>query len=365
MCSEKVFGPEIPPDSNTTRQKRCFVISPISSTNSEIREHADDVFDFIIKPAAERAGYFPHRGDHSAKPGKITDQMFDAIFEDDLIVAILTYQNPNVFFELAVAQSAARPVILMLLHGVDVPFDIKDHRVIYYDLRPRPLFKGKYTDQLYRSLREIETDTNLRVPFAPGKSPLGSDAASLTLTPRQNDFSTEDYVQFLERSSKFLLLCGISLQAWHKRANHTEILLNRVSAGCIVRVLIMDESNPALEKMLNEYAPLDMVQREIVESRGQWLLLAEKSEAIEVATASSGIVFQQSTINETGVLYTPYLYSVATGDCPAFQAPEASPLYRAQTLEFERLWQANSSKPIGYRPSNLASVDQTASHAAV
>ena len=31
--------------------KKCFVISPIGPPDSEIREHADDVFEYIIKPA--------------------------------------------------------------------------------------------------------------------------------------------------------------------------------------------------------------------------------------------------------------------------------------------------------------------------
>jgi hypothetical protein len=32
---------------------RAFVISPIGAESSKVREHADDVFDFIIKPAMD------------------------------------------------------------------------------------------------------------------------------------------------------------------------------------------------------------------------------------------------------------------------------------------------------------------------
>ena len=32
-------------------RRRCFVISPIGPEGSPVREHADDVDDFIIKPA--------------------------------------------------------------------------------------------------------------------------------------------------------------------------------------------------------------------------------------------------------------------------------------------------------------------------
>jgi hypothetical protein len=37
--------------------RRCFVISPIGMEGSQEREHADDVFDYIIKPALEAAGW--------------------------------------------------------------------------------------------------------------------------------------------------------------------------------------------------------------------------------------------------------------------------------------------------------------------
>jgi len=44
--------------------KKCFVISPIGQSGSEVREHADDVFDFIIKPAMAEVGIAVYRADH-------------------------------------------------------------------------------------------------------------------------------------------------------------------------------------------------------------------------------------------------------------------------------------------------------------
>ena len=117
--------------------KSCFVISPIGLPGSEIREHADDVFDFIIKPAAEKAGYAPFRADHEARPGTITEQMYDHILGDDLLIAILTGHNPNVFYEIAVAEAAARPLILLIDKGQSIPFDISTRRMLQYDLKPR------------------------------------------------------------------------------------------------------------------------------------------------------------------------------------------------------------------------------------
>src|SRR6516164_8846630 len=97
--------------------KKCFVISPIGVPGSQIREHADDVFDYFIKPAMEEVGIEPIRGDHLEKPGRITEQMFKEIAAADVCVAVLTGYNPNVFYELAVAQFARKPLIILMEAG--------------------------------------------------------------------------------------------------------------------------------------------------------------------------------------------------------------------------------------------------------
>src|SRR5437016_1598412 len=88
--------------------RTCFVISPIGAAGSETRKHADDVFKSIIKPATDQCGLIAHRSDHLVKPGRITDEMHERILNDDICIALLTGRNPNVFYELAVAQSASR-----------------------------------------------------------------------------------------------------------------------------------------------------------------------------------------------------------------------------------------------------------------
>ena len=86
--------------------KKCFVISPIGAPGSQIREDADAVFDYFIEPAMSDAGIEAIRSDHLEKPGRITEQMFREVIEADVCVAVLTGYNPNVFYELAVAQFA-------------------------------------------------------------------------------------------------------------------------------------------------------------------------------------------------------------------------------------------------------------------
>ena len=111
-----------------------FRNQPDRASDSEVREHADDVFEFIIKPAMDELGIHVYRSDHSQEIGRITEQMFKSIMDDDLCIAVLTFFNPNVFYELAVAQCAARPVIILIERGQTIPFDVRDLRAVEYDL---------------------------------------------------------------------------------------------------------------------------------------------------------------------------------------------------------------------------------------
>ena len=94
-------------------QKQCFVMSPIGQKGSEIRGHADDVFEFIIQAVMSRLserhylGIKAERADHIQAIGPLSKQMFDRIINADLCIALLTGHSPNVFYELAVAQVLA------------------------------------------------------------------------------------------------------------------------------------------------------------------------------------------------------------------------------------------------------------------
>ena len=91
--------------------KRCFVISPIGQEGSDARNHADSVLKHIVRPAAEKCDAIVLRADDLREPGRITEQVFQEILTTDFCIALLTGQNPNVFYEVAIAQFVGKPVI--------------------------------------------------------------------------------------------------------------------------------------------------------------------------------------------------------------------------------------------------------------
>lgn len=140
----------------TAFEKKCFVISPIGAEGSPVRQHADDVLDYIIRPATEAVGLAAIRSDRMHNPGRITEQMFEEIVGCHCCICVLTGHNPNVFYELAVAQSIGSPTIVLLAKEEELPFDIQDLRCVRYDLSPRPLFEKVYSREVEAHLRSLE-----------------------------------------------------------------------------------------------------------------------------------------------------------------------------------------------------------------
>jgi hypothetical protein len=136
-------------------QRRCFVLSPIGKPDSDVRKHADLVLKLLIGPALREVGISATRADEMDIPGRITAQVIRAILDYDLCVAVLTKQNPNVFYELAIAQAARRRVVLLIEEGEVLPFDIQDYRVVKYVLDENDVNGGVSLKRLVAQIRAV------------------------------------------------------------------------------------------------------------------------------------------------------------------------------------------------------------------
>ncbi len=116
-------------------EKACFVIAPIGEPDSETRKRSDKLLRHIIAPTARECGYAnPIRADHIAEPGIITRQVIKHIVEDALVIADLSEQNPNVFYELALRHALRKPLVQMIRKSEKIPFDVGMMRTIQFDI---------------------------------------------------------------------------------------------------------------------------------------------------------------------------------------------------------------------------------------
>ncbi len=326
--------------------RRCFVISPIGAPGSDVRDHADDVFDFIIKPAMEEVGMAVYRADHDQKVGRITDQMFESILTDDLCVAVLSFQNPNVYYELAVAQCAARPVIILNEKGNSLPFDLKDLRVIEYTLRPRMVFDKVYVKQIVDMVRNLEAlNWVVPVPFGSGLSPLGRERSDFTYRGRMEALGqTDNWLTVIDTACGALDFLGIHLRYWTKMPHFRRTIEAKAEGGCRIRFLVMHPDNPAYPQYINPDVNLPTRQA-VVEMADTTAYLREVAAGhpnVQVREISRGAHHQQMVRIDDQLFVTLVLYSESSRRFPLLECTSESAFFRVMLNEYETLWNLNT-----------------------
>lgn len=114
------------------QQKRCFVIMPFSDPEGYAPGHFRKVYDQIIKPAVENAGYVAYRVDENGVSDLITTKIFKAILDCEMAVCDLSSRNPNVLYELGIRHSFDKPVVLITDDKTERIFDIQGLSTITY-----------------------------------------------------------------------------------------------------------------------------------------------------------------------------------------------------------------------------------------
>lgn len=94
----------------------------------------DVLYKDVIKPMCESYGYDVVRGDDFHHSGQIMDDVTRSIRTAALIIADVTPDNSNVFYELGYAHAIGKPTILLSDRKRErLPFDISGFRTLFYD----------------------------------------------------------------------------------------------------------------------------------------------------------------------------------------------------------------------------------------
>lgn len=127
-------------------RKSMTIIPTFSNINYEI----DPNFIFVLMPFNEQFSNFTYkiikqsvestsdiftvkRADDFFMPGIIIEDIWESINRAGLIIADITKYNPNVFYELGIAHTLGKQVILLRGDNADKsPFDIITHRYLEY-----------------------------------------------------------------------------------------------------------------------------------------------------------------------------------------------------------------------------------------
>jgi len=128
VVASSVFGRPVHPEDVPD----LFVVMPFEESLQFIYE------DHIRKVAASH-DLTVARGDDLFGTNLVASDVWNAINACRIVIADCTGRNGNVFYEIGIAHTIGKPVILISQSMDDIPFDIQHHRALVYQTTPEGL----------------------------------------------------------------------------------------------------------------------------------------------------------------------------------------------------------------------------------
>ncbi len=111
------------------------------------------VFDDHILAVVRKLRLKAKRADDFFSVNSIMEDIWSGINAAKVVIADCTGRNPNVFYEIGLAHTLGKPVVLIAQSNEDVPFDLKAIRYIEYQYTPPGMRQFEIT--LKRTLDDV------------------------------------------------------------------------------------------------------------------------------------------------------------------------------------------------------------------
>jgi hypothetical protein len=125
MAVVPVFGRPRAPE----KKINVFVLMPFKAK-------LEKVYTSHIKKMAEELGLTILRADEIFSPTPFMEKVWEGICSADLVLADCTEKNPNVFYEIGIAHTVGKEVVLITRSDKDIPSDIEHFDYIPYIYDP-------------------------------------------------------------------------------------------------------------------------------------------------------------------------------------------------------------------------------------
>ena len=114
-----------------------------------------EVYGTHMVDVVRRQGLTIGRADDSYSSGPAMLKVWNGIYNASAIISDCTGQNPNVFYEMAIAHAMNKPTILITQNEKDIPFDIKQLDYIFYNTETEKQL-NEFRDKLKKAIKDLK-----------------------------------------------------------------------------------------------------------------------------------------------------------------------------------------------------------------
>ena len=129
-------------------KETCFVIMPNSAPKGYQETHFDKIYQYILSPAIEQAGFEPYRADEGCSSDGIPTHILEKLMFSPMAICDLSAHNPNVLYELGIRHMFKLPVALVQEMNTPRIFDISNIRTYSYD-------QDRHAENIQRDVENI------------------------------------------------------------------------------------------------------------------------------------------------------------------------------------------------------------------
>jgi hypothetical protein len=361
---------------------RAFIISPIGGEGSRQRKLADWVHDNLIRPACARAsvGGVPiesFRSDHDRKPGKIIDDVISSIVNERIIFAVLAFDRPNIYYELALAKAAGREVIILQWSREETQFDVRDYRMVRFDFDPdadHQLADPAKIDEIAGFIDAVLKEKPHKDKAFEKFDSLGRNFRDYRFYPRFRDLALDRtdnpnadlYGDVFLEAEQHLTLCGSTLlhftrydlmyhSSSYKPACFPDLAAYLALAkGVDIRVILLHPANPNLpglvasESARRRRGEIEQMRAECAQSFQAWTTIAEdiananvydqapRKGRVDVIQLRNAVIGYRLTVTDKRLVMTPYFRQFAANSAgPTVSVDAQTIFYQAICADLE------------------------------
>lgn len=114
-------------DAAQSKKAQVFISMPLDPDDDALK-----MYYSCIKTTCAKCGLEPIRVDEEFQEMEISFRIRQLIQQSLVVIADVTYERPNVYYEIGMAHQAGKPTIITARHGTECHFNIRNLPILFY-----------------------------------------------------------------------------------------------------------------------------------------------------------------------------------------------------------------------------------------